>query len=92
MDFQSYKDTDIILDSIADGVFTVDRHWRITSFNRAAEQITGVARQEAMGRPCREILKADVCETGCALRQTMETGDPIVSKPVDIVDAEGRQL
>jgi PAS domain-containing protein len=25
-----------ILDSIADGVFTVDLQWRITSFNRAA--------------------------------------------------------
>ena len=33
----------IILDSIADGVFTVDEDWRITSFNRAAEHITSVA-------------------------------------------------
>ena len=29
--------TDTILDSIADGVFTVDESWRITSFNKAAE-------------------------------------------------------
>lgn len=28
--------TEIILNSIADGVFTVDQEWRITSFNRAA--------------------------------------------------------
>ena len=91
MDFQSYKETDVILDSIADGVFTVDGNWRITSFNRAAERITGVSRDEAIGRPCREILKADVCESGCALRQTMETGDPIISKPVDIIDAHGRR-
>lgn len=91
MDFQAHEETDIILDSIADGVFTVDSDWRITSFNRAAEQITGVTREEAIGRPCREILKADVCETGCALRQTMETGRPIISKPVDIIDARGRR-
>lgn len=38
MDLPSRKETDIILDSIADGVFTVDRDWRITSFNRAAEK------------------------------------------------------
>ena len=37
--------TDVILDSIADGVFTVDRDWRITSFNRAAEEITGVPKE-----------------------------------------------
>ena len=91
MDFQSHAERDIILDSIADGVFTVDEDWRITSFNRAAEQITGVSHKDALGRPCREILKADVCETGCALRQTMETGHPIISKPVDIIDARGRR-
>ncbi|MDD3620412.1 MAG: PAS domain-containing protein, partial [Desulfobulbaceae bacterium] len=32
--------TEIILESISDGVFTVDHEWRITSFNRAAEEIT----------------------------------------------------
>ena len=31
-----------ILESISDGVFTVDSNWRISSFNRAAEEITGV--------------------------------------------------
>ena len=45
MDFQAHEETDIILDSIADGVFTVDTDWRIASFNRAAEQIIGVRRQ-----------------------------------------------
>lgn len=91
MDLQSHRETDIILDSIADGVFTVGKDWCITSFNRAAEQITGITREQAIGRPCREILKADVCETGCALHQTMETGRPIISKPVDIIDAHGRR-
>ena len=33
--------TDSILESISDGVFTVDLEWRISSFNRAAEEITG---------------------------------------------------
>jgi sensor histidine kinase regulating citrate/malate metabolism len=35
---------DIILDSINEGVFTVDSKWRVTSFNRAAEQIIGIQR------------------------------------------------
>jgi PAS domain S-box-containing protein len=91
MDCQSHKETDIILDSIADGVFTIGKDWRITSFNRAAEQITGISREEAIGRLCREVLKADVCEAGCALRETMETGRPIVNKPVDIIDAHGHR-
>lgn len=40
--FQKQPDCkhEIILDSIADGVFTVDLEWKITSFNCAAEKIT----------------------------------------------------
>ena len=38
-----------ILESIADGVFTVDRDFVITSFNRAAEKITGFRGAEAGG-------------------------------------------
>jgi len=83
---------DIILDSIADGVFTVDDNWRITSFNRAAEQITGVCREEAVGQRCKDVLKADVCEKGCILRKTIQSGKSIVNRTVHIVDAAGRRL
>lgn len=46
--------TEAILESISDGVFTVDQEWHVTSFNRAAEEITGVPREEALGRHCWE--------------------------------------
>jgi len=83
---------DIILDSIADGVFTVDENWRITSFNRAAEQITGVRREDAVGQRCKDVLKADVCEKGCILRKTLQSGKSIVNRIVHIVDAAGRRV
>jgi PAS domain S-box-containing protein len=83
---------DIILDSIADGVFTVDHDWRVTSFNRAAEQITGVPRAEAMGKRCKDVLKASVCEQGCILRETMKSGKSIVNRTVHIVSAAGSRL
>ena len=86
------KERDIILDSIADGVFTVDGEWRITSFNRAAEKITGVARDEAIGKPCSAVFRSSVCESGCVLRQTMETRKEIVNRTVNIVAADGRTV
>jgi len=88
----SSDEQSIILDSIADGVFTVDKEWRITSFNRAAEKITGVSRSEAVGQLCKDVLKADICERNCCLRSTMKTGKQIVNKNVYIVDAEGRRI
>jgi len=84
--------TAIILESISDGVFTVDSDWRITSFNRAAEEITGIPREEAVGRRCSEVFRASMCETGCALRRTTETGTPIINKSAFIIDAEGRRI
>jgi PAS domain-containing protein len=41
---------DNLLDHIPDGVFTVDADWRVTFFNHAAEQITGIKRADALGR------------------------------------------
>jgi len=84
--------TDIILDSVAEGVFTVDADWRITSFNRAASEITGVPREEAVGRPCCEVFRAEICESECALRQSIETGKPVVSKVIHIYDAAGNRI
>jgi len=89
MNRKAYEKRDVILDSIADGVFTVDKDWRITTYNKAAEQITGIPRQKAIGQTCKDVLRADVCETDCALRHTMDTGKPVINKPVHIVDAEG---
>ena len=86
-----YKERDVILDSITEGVFTVDPNWRITSFNRAAEEITGIPRAKAVGRHCSDILRADVCETGCALRETMETGRPIINRAVHIIHTSGNR-
>jgi PAS domain-containing protein len=45
---------DIILKSISDGVFTVGHEWRMTSFNRAAEEITGIHQYEAPGEANRK--------------------------------------
>jgi PAS domain S-box-containing protein len=85
-------DTTAILESISDGVFTVDGQWRITSFNRAAEEITGVPRRDAIGRRCAEVFRASMCETECALRETMATGAAVINRAAFIVDAEGRRI
>jgi len=84
--------THIILDSIADGVFTVNLEWKITSFNRAAEEITGIKKNEAIGRYCWEVFRASICEQGCLLRKTIETGYPFVNQSIFIVNSEGERI
>ncbi|BCS94863.1 Fis family transcriptional regulator [Desulfoluna limicola] len=84
--------TSAILESISDGVFTVDEAWRITSFNRAAEVITGVNREEALGRPCSDVLRASLCQSRCPLRRTLRQGNPLFDIPAWFVDSEGERV
>jgi len=84
--------TDSILESISDGVFTVDREWHVSSFNRAAELITGIPREDAIGRRCSEVFRASMCETDCALRHTMDTGTAVVNKTTFIIHSDGKRI
>ena len=84
--------TDAILESISDGVFTVDHEWRIASFNHAAETITGIARTEAIGKPCNEVFRSNMCETGCALKETLSTNTPVIGRTGYIIKSDGSRV
>ncbi len=84
--------TKTILESISDGVFTVDHNWQIMSFNRAAEQITGIPRAEAIGRYCWEVFRSNMCEKNCALKRTMSEGKSFVSSSAYIINSERRKI
>jgi PAS domain S-box-containing protein len=83
---------DVMLDCVADGVFTVDEDRRITCFNRAAEMITGVPRAEAVGQHCFDVLHGNRCEKECALQETIRTGRPVVCQGCYIVNAQGQSV
>ncbi|MBN2467687.1 MAG: sigma 54-interacting transcriptional regulator [Deltaproteobacteria bacterium] len=84
--------TDIILENISDGVFTINHTWHITSFNRAAETITGIPRDQAIGRHCWEVFRSNMCERDCALRRTMKQGKPFVDTSTYIVNNRKRRV
>ncbi|MCK5695483.1 MAG: sigma 54-interacting transcriptional regulator [Desulfobacula sp.] len=84
--------TKIILESISDGVFTIDHNWEITSFNRAAEEITGISRKDAIGRHCWEVFRSNMCEQDCALKRTMEEGRPFINSSGYIINREKKKI
>ncbi|MBT4091033.1 MAG: sigma 54-interacting transcriptional regulator [Deltaproteobacteria bacterium] len=88
----SWNTTETILESISDGVFTVDQDWIIMSFNRSAEAITGVPRDEAIGRHCWEVFRSSKCEKDCALRQTMQNGKDVNSYSAYIINSEKKKI
>mgnify|MGYP001816131270 FL=1 len=81
----------LILDSIADGVFTVDRNWRITSFNLAAEIITGWEREDAIGSFCSDVFHSSICGKNCAVAEALYTGKPVTNRSITIEDADAKR-
>lgn len=81
-----------ILDSVADGVFTVDENMRITTYNRAAEEITGFSAEEAIGKHCYDIFRAGVCFSACPVKEALETGQPVINREVDIIAKDNRDV
>jgi len=82
----------IILNSVADGVFTIDNQSKITFINKPAEGITGYASKEALGQNCFDIFRADICLTQCALKESIKTKKQIVNLPVTILNKEGKEI
>lgn len=64
-----------IVEQSIDGVMILDARWRITTFNRAMEQLTGWPREEAAGRPCAEVVGIEtvdgdnLCRIDCPLQR-----------------------
>ncbi|MBT6337721.1 MAG: sigma 54-interacting transcriptional regulator [Desulfobacula sp.] len=84
--------TEIILESISDGVFTIDNDWKITSFNNAAEKITGIQRKEAIGKYCWDIFRSNMCERDCALKKTMDKGKSFMNTSGYIINSKKKRV
>jgi PAS domain S-box-containing protein len=84
--------SDIIFNSISEGVFTVDRNCIITSFNRSAERITGFTSLEAVGKHCFDIFRTEICHKRCALKDTLKNHHSVENTRVTIITKDGREV
>src|SRR4030066_490522 len=82
----------VILNSIADGVFTTDNDGKITFMNKAGEEITGFSNREAIGHYCFDIFRADICQSRCALKETLKTKKEIINLPATILKKGGQKV
>jgi len=82
----------LIFDTISHGIFTINSGGLITSFNSAAEEITGYSREEVIGLPCYRVFRADICQVECPLKRSIQTGERTEDREVSIVTKGGRKL
>jgi PAS domain S-box-containing protein len=82
----------LTLNSMADGVFTVDRNWTITSFNRAAEAITGWPAAEAIGQRCSTVCNSSICGKSCAIAESLYTGRAVANRSITFQSRDGEKI
>jgi PAS domain S-box-containing protein len=89
---QEKDKVDTIIESLADGVFTVDQKLRITSFSKGMENLTGIRESDAIGAPCHEILNSDNCSGNCPFANTLERGYGLANVRERIAGKDGDTL
>ena len=76
--FPEWQRAEMTLDSIGDGVISVDKAGSVTYLNPVAERMTGWSRAEASGRTLSDVLR-DVIKFRCfpelPIRNPREAGD-----------------
>jgi len=80
----------MIIDTAATALFTVDTEMRITEVNDAFCEATGYTREEIVGRHC-EILRGEPCMSCCGLFDPDRT-EPIFRKQCAVHARDGRRL
>jgi PAS domain S-box-containing protein len=82
----------LLLDVVDQGIFTVDPDGYITSFNHAAEVISGYSKDEVLGMECSKVFQSDLCDTQCPLRNSITSGQTIRNREVRIRAKDGRAI
>ncbi len=83
---------DAIFNSNIEGTFTIDDGWNVTSFNAAAEKITGYKVIEAIGKKCWEIFNSSLCRNGCHMEQTIKKGKATIGDEITITNKHGKKI
>jgi len=89
---KNYMDIDQILDFLDDGIFTVDSNFNITSFNRAAEKITGVAEKDALYKNCASVFNTALCKSACPLKEAIKKEKQAGGVKIEINTGAGKTL
>jgi len=82
----------LVFESAPLGIFTVNSDDQITSFNPAAERITGYSQADALGRRCYEVFRANICQEDCHLKRSIRTGEHTTEREVTVLDRNGDEV
>ncbi|MGA7836942.1 MAG: sigma 54-interacting transcriptional regulator [Ignavibacteriaceae bacterium] len=66
-----------ILNSLPEGIFSVDKEFKIRFFNSYAEKITGLNCEQVLGKYCKDIFHSKFCNSQCPIVNVLELKKPL---------------
>ena len=79
----------LVLDSLSEGVCTVDNQWNITSFNLSAQKMTGISAAAALGVSFGEFFQCEFHECKKILSGIMTSGESVRDVSTRLSDQNG---
>ncbi len=80
-----------IFNSVSDGILSVDGDLRVTSFNRAAERIVGVAAADAVGSALSDLFQTRGHDLSCVLNEVIREGRRIEEQEATLALRDGSE-
>ena len=81
-----------ILDSLVEGIFIIDKDFRIIYVNKVATEIIKINAEDLVGRVCISICKSERCQIGCPITEVLRSNRKVIDLESTIQDSKGKIL
>jgi PAS domain S-box-containing protein len=86
------RQTKIILNSIQEGIYIIDKEFKIVFINDAAAKIVGVVPNNLYGKLCFNFCKSDRCEIGCPISEVLRSDTTINNLESTLQSFDGKVI
>ncbi|HET54070.1 MAG TPA: PAS domain-containing protein [Ignavibacteria bacterium] len=87
-----HKYSRYILDSLAEGVYVVDKEFKILFINKAAEQLLGKPRKGFIGAVCTTFCRSEICDYACPISKILLTGQNVIDLETVYTTPKGESI
>ncbi len=88
----SKQTENLVIESVSDGIMAHDMQRRIVYVNRAAELMTGVSREDVLGKDCHSVFDGNLCRGKCLFCDLPVKEFEEQSRRIELYTLEGDKL
>lgn len=86
------KYSQFILDSLAEGVFVVNKEFKLIFVNKAAEKILGRNKTDFIGAVCKSFCNSDQCQISCPIAEVLVTGKKVFDLEATYINSDQESI